>query len=147
MNTITNLTVIGSLVLGLWTAGDLSGAKRAKNPQATPATAQKLGANHNEILVKDTGPDITKVLPVQLQESILNNPQPVSEPDCLWLECGPEIAGSLRIDTQKVRETKSQDSWLTSVWEFFFRGTNTPRPCDDWGCGMNHSEVLARKDQ
>lgn len=147
MKTMADFVTIGSLILTLWMAGDLAKVKREKNPPAAPVTAEKLGLNHNEILVKDAGPIKTEALPIQLQKSILDDPQPVHPRDCDWLECGPENTVSLKIDTQKVRETKPQDSWVTSVWEFFFKGTNPPAGCPVWMCGMNHNEILARDDQ
>jgi hypothetical protein len=145
MKTIADFVTIGSLILTLWMVGDLAKVKQGKNPPAAPVTAEKLGANHNEMLVKDTGPVKTEALPIHLQESIHYDAQPVHPRNCDWLECGSENTASLKVDTQKVRETKPQASWLTSVWEFFFKGTKPP--CEDWGCGTNHNEILARDDR
>jgi hypothetical protein len=145
MKTIADFAIIGSLILTLWATGGLSKIKQQMNPPAAPAAAEKLGANHNEILVKDTGP-IKPEIPMSLSDELrLDDPHPVAQHDCVWLECGRENAASLTLDSQKVRETKSRTSWLTSLWDFFFKGTNPPGGCDDWGCGMNHNEKLMRR--
>ena len=142
MKTMADFAILGSLILTLWMSGGVSRVKHEKNPQAAPAAAEKLGANHNEILVKDVDAIKPEGLLSPLQKLPLEDPQPATSSDCTWLECGHENAASLALDTQKARETKPQATWLTNVWEFFFRGTRPP--CEDWGCGMNHNETLAK---
>ena len=55
MNAVTGLVAIASLLLALAAAGGTAKEQVGVNSQAArPITASKLGANHNETLVRDT---------------------------------------------------------------------------------------------
>ncbi len=141
MKTLVDFAIIGSLILTLWMAGGPGKVKQEKNPPAPPVDAGRFGVNHNEILVKDPGPYKAEHPPIDPQRPIPEDPQSTPR-ECIWMECGQENLTSLKVDARELSETKTRDSWLTGVWDFLFRGTNPP--CEEWGCGSNHNETLAK---
>lgn len=144
MKTLADFATIGSLILAIWMGGGLAKVERGKNPPTAPVTAGKLGVNHNEILVKDAEPAKREALPIEPRESIRHDAHPVHPRNCVWLECDPKFVGSMKIDTSKVRETQPQDSWTTSIWDFFFQESQRGSGCPTWMCGSNHNETTAK---